>query len=214
MLSGVFSSSHRGPGKPAFTLIELLIVIAIIAILALIAVPNFLEAQVRAKVSRVKADYRSLATGIEAYCVDWGGYPWFEDPVFSAQNPQYSDISYRLWALTTPVAYVTTVDMRDPFIDKGTLGDYTDGLVRYCYNYRTYQYTEDLTGDSAQLNRKPIWILNSLGPDRVKSQGLNVELLARNIGTKNQTVIYDPTNGTVSAGDIPRTGGETQYKNN
>ena len=35
-----------------FTLIELLIVIAIIAILALIAIPNFLEAQTRSKVSR------------------------------------------------------------------------------------------------------------------------------------------------------------------
>ena len=61
--------------KKGFTLIELLIVIAIIAILAAIAVPNFLEAQVRAKVSRVKADQRSLATGLEAYCVDNNSYP-------------------------------------------------------------------------------------------------------------------------------------------
>jgi len=54
-----------------FTLIELLIVVAIIAILAAIAVPNFLEAQTRAKVARVKNDFRTLATAIEAYSVDW-----------------------------------------------------------------------------------------------------------------------------------------------
>ena len=66
--------------KPAryrggFTLIELLIVVAIIAILAAIAVPNFLEAQTRSKVSRVKNDTRALSTAIEAYHVDHNEYP-------------------------------------------------------------------------------------------------------------------------------------------
>ena len=61
--------------KHAFTLIELLIVVAIIAILAAIAVPNFLEAQTRAKVARVKNDLRSVATAIEAYRVDTNKYP-------------------------------------------------------------------------------------------------------------------------------------------
>jgi type II secretion system protein G len=58
-----------------FTLIELLIVVAIIAILAAIAVPNFLEAQVRSKVSRAKSDIRTMATALESYAVDNNGYP-------------------------------------------------------------------------------------------------------------------------------------------
>src|SRR5690606_31388316 len=58
-----------------FTLIELLIVVAIIAILAAIAVPNFLEAQTRAKVSRVRNDMRTMATAAEAYRVDNNDYP-------------------------------------------------------------------------------------------------------------------------------------------
>jgi len=55
--------------------IELLIVVAIIAILAAIALPNFLEAQTRSKVSRVKADLRTIATGLETYHIDWNHYP-------------------------------------------------------------------------------------------------------------------------------------------
>src|SRR5437870_12866546 len=61
--------------KKGFTLIELLIVVAIIAILAAIAIPNFLAAQVRAKVSRAKAEMRTLATAIESYEVDNNRYP-------------------------------------------------------------------------------------------------------------------------------------------
>jgi prepilin-type N-terminal cleavage/methylation domain-containing protein len=59
----------------AFTLIELLIVVAIIAILAAIAVPNFLDAQVRSRVARVQSDMRMVATAIEAYRIDNNTYP-------------------------------------------------------------------------------------------------------------------------------------------
>ena len=61
--------------KKAFTLIELLIVVAIIAILSAIAVPNFLEAQTLAKVSRVKSDFRILNLAFHAFFVDHNDFP-------------------------------------------------------------------------------------------------------------------------------------------
>src|SRR5690348_10425501 len=96
--------------KSAFTLIELLIVVAIIAILAAIAVPNFLEAQTRAKISAMKSDLRTVATGLEAYAVDGNAYP---PHLF----PDGSEVIYpdRFFYLTTPVAFLTTIPARDRF---------------------------------------------------------------------------------------------------
>ncbi len=85
----------------AFTLIELLIVVAIIAILAAIAVPNFLEAQVRSKVSRVKADQRTIATGLELYYVDHNRYPVMVNGGANASDA--------LFWLTTPVSYLSSL---------------------------------------------------------------------------------------------------------
>ena len=92
-----------------FTLIELLIVVAIIAILAAIAVPNFLEAQTRAKVSRAKADMRSLATAIEAYRVDTNRYPPAFYTILALED--------RWRFVTTPVAFITSIPL-DPFGDR------------------------------------------------------------------------------------------------
>ncbi len=65
--------------KEGFTLIELLIVVAIIGILAGIAIPNFLGARTKAKVSRAFADMRTIGNAVEAYAVDNGVYPTTAD---------------------------------------------------------------------------------------------------------------------------------------
>jgi type II secretory pathway pseudopilin PulG len=92
-----------------------LIVVAIIAILAAIAVPNFLEAQVRSKVSRCKGDLRSIAVAIEAYRADSTGYPlddvWYTYPQYfgrpAGDKRPVPDLV--LWVTTTPVAYITSI---------------------------------------------------------------------------------------------------------
>ncbi|MCA9444785.1 MAG: prepilin-type N-terminal cleavage/methylation domain-containing protein, partial [Candidatus Omnitrophica bacterium] len=62
--------------KRAFTLIELLIVIAIILILVAIALPNFADALLRSKVTKVMADHRALKTALESYQTDYRDYPY------------------------------------------------------------------------------------------------------------------------------------------
>ncbi len=89
----------------AFTLIELLIVVAIIGILAAIAVPNFLNAQIRAKIARAQSDMKSLDTALESYRLDHNDYPHIFPPTWMDE---------RFIPLTTPVAYMSSIPL-DPF---------------------------------------------------------------------------------------------------
>jgi type II secretory pathway pseudopilin PulG len=184
-------------------LIELLIVVAIIAILAAIAVPNFLEAQMRSKISRVRADQRTLATAIESYHVDRNAYMPY-DTWGNHQNLRY-------WtALTSPIAYVASIPS-DVFFDPDIHGDY-DGQVQYGYyahgdgtNYfvsfiepRLKKYTE--ISDTSQ------YLITSAGPDfYLNLDGSQVAAVEGN-NSKTDLLPYDPTNGTVSKGDIMRFG--------
>lgn len=67
--------------RRGFTLIELLIVIAIILILISIALPNFLEAQERARVAKAKGNLKSLKTaGLEHQTFYGFLYADYNDP--------------------------------------------------------------------------------------------------------------------------------------
>ncbi len=96
-----------------FTLIELLIVVAIIGILAAIAVPNFINAQVKAKLSRAYSDLRSLGNAMEMYRIDNNTYPGGSE-FWASGTKWWQKHTYRFHVLTTPVAYISTVPI-DPF---------------------------------------------------------------------------------------------------
>jgi type IV pilus assembly protein PilA len=58
----------------AFTLIELMIVVAIIGILAAIAIPNFVKFQCRSKQSEAKTNLKAMFTAQETYRSEYDTY--------------------------------------------------------------------------------------------------------------------------------------------
>jgi len=215
------------PGGPSrgFTLIELLIVVAIIAILAAIAVPNFLEAQVRAKVSRVKNDLRSLATAQEAYYLDWNSYTKYDRG--DSWGPGGS-IIYEGWKqLTTPVAYTTSIPL-DPFgLSRTNLATANASPPMYELGTGAAGVGPSApqasgTPDRPMMRAADTWMINSNGPDKLDDTDGSAgggsftewNWPWADVNPENQAAIrkaadlfYDPTNGTVSAGDILRAGG-------
>ncbi len=188
-----------GPLFRAFTLIELLVVVLILALLAAIAVPNFLLAGTRARVSRATADQRALATALESYAIDASGrYPAYGNPrdrALFAGEP----IVFVPTRLTTPVAYIKQLPPDIfPGVRSGIANDYQDTyffMNDYACVYlgktqpqgHVQEHYHSLTGGT----RAAHWTIWSYGPDLKDNHG---------------TIMYDPTNGTVSKGDLMRFG--------
>lgn len=136
--------------KKAFTLIELLIVVAIIGILAAIAVPNFLNAQVRAKVSRAMADQRTLEMAILQYMND------------NNDNPPHSHAPNQNYWLTTPVPYLSGF-LYDPFQDFAAAKTLFSDNARLGFTKAQYHWDPyDLRYHS---NLTPVYFDASVNPD-------------------------------------------------
>jgi len=207
-------------------------VVAIIAILAAIAVPNFLEAQVRAKVARIKSDMRTLGIGLEAYAIDNNkylptyhlgigiGYGAMSDAQIDAQAwwppelagaplcQDYIDMCGRY--MTTPVAYLTNIPHPSPF-------QVTEWMVQRGYYYYTnikigndgnptlYDSAFDWVWAMAKWgNENAQWGLMDGGPD---GDWFGWPATGEIAGNYDVQIPYDPTNGTVSWGNIFWMGG-------
>ena len=58
--------------RSAFTLVEIMIVVAIIALLAAIAVPGFLRARKRSQASKILNDLRMIDGAVDQYAIETG----------------------------------------------------------------------------------------------------------------------------------------------
>ena len=64
----------RLKGQKGFTLIELMIVVAIIGILAAIAIPNFLQYQMKSRQSEAKTNLQAIKTSEISFQAERGCY--------------------------------------------------------------------------------------------------------------------------------------------
>lgn len=210
-MSRLMRNMKQRRARKGFTLIELLIVVAIIAILAAIAVPNFLEAQTRAKVARVMSDMKVVNNGIEAMYIDRGVLlvDYWDDNTADGKA-RMSDVFDMPWKgkdyqggttglftpLTTPIAYIQSVPV-DAFCKFAP--DWNGLVANDQLPPWSFMYVDYAKGSAADSGRPGAWsslqngeyVIFSVGPDAFSDWPLGDDM-----------AYYDSSNGTKSKGDL------------
>jgi len=180
-------------GFVGFTLIELLVVIAIILILIAVAIPNLLDALLRAKVTRAHGELRSVTIAMECYHRDFGFYPLrTRNASLPPETPSGLD------NLTTPIGYMNPARLEDPFPEPP-----------YYTHYRYWPIRPDgkvQANTPSAHNKDSSWyLLSSNGPE------CNFTPFAQEMrqegGRHFLNSVYSPSNGSRSWGNIWRLGG-------
>lgn len=158
-----------------FTLIELLIVVAIIAILAAIAVPNFMNARLRATIARMESDMKAIGDALFMYRIDNKCY----------FNNMGSNPHQELRRLTSPLPYIAAIP-QDPFRRPNAI---------YYSTTSNYDYTA-----FGPEKCKTDWVLHGIGPDTDEDiWGAAVNPQATG---DFRRMLYNMSNGLKSSGDV------------
>lgn len=186
----------RSPRHSAFTLIEMITVIAIIAILAgLVLAVNGLV-QKKSAMSRAEAEIRALTGALESYKTDNGGYP---------QDPAYTDkLDPRKSPGATDISQTGAMAQSSKFLYGALTGD-TDGIGKMdgSKNYAPDFWKPARLGGNRDTNTgkviKVLYIQDPFGnPYGYSTAGLAAEQAYRNSLASGQTGAravagYNPT---------------------
>ncbi len=177
--------------RQGFSLRELFVVLVVVSILAAIAIPAYINAQVRTKLVAMKQENRNVHDAISRYQLDNGDYPigTYESPGAMSQSsyptsvgPEQRNSGYRLIVLTTPYPYLNRLP-DDPFQVENSVYD------------RKYMYYRPKLGRHAWMSSRAtrLWETEfetvGAGPDGV-------------LDTDPDGPDYDPSNGLFSSGDV------------
>jgi len=92
---------HLQRNRHAFTLVEIMVVVAIIAFLASVAVPNWLRSRKRSQAGRIINDLRELDHAVDEYAT--------ENSKTTGVNPTFTDL--RAYVKTGTMLYSTGADL-------------------------------------------------------------------------------------------------------
>ena len=209
-------SSSVFAGARGLARVEVLVTGTVLAVLAAISVHAYRPADKGTDLAQVQSDMQAMSVAIEAYAADWDVLP-------RSYRVAGESRTFLLSVLTTPVAYLDEVPA-DPFNTTDT--DPANRVINYwgpdyLFGNTTVQtsmgplpipdvrprtaawlqpHFPELS-DGTELLRENFYILLSTGPDGVWSVLDPPE--GETGGFPNLPVTpYDPTNGTVSYGDI------------
>lgn len=205
---------ERDPAASSVSYIEVMLVAVVVAALGLVALSRYRQADTLSDYATVISNFDSVRQALEAYKIDTGEFPETD-----MGTTDYAAGYRTLHRVTTPIAYISSIPV-SPFTETfGTPGAprvgtanntmlyvrkvYFDGLGGVDSNYkddvRSYAFNSQPAIGLTTVNmflESSDWELKSIGPDGIDDRNSIAP------GYGGYARVYDPTNGTISRGDI------------